>query len=455
VFRGRGRLTGGLVLLETVTAVQLLIVITIMPVVARDLGGLRFYGLAFAAAAIAAIVALPATGQTADRWGPARALSVVLVVFVAGTILAAAAPSMLVFVIGRFLQGWGLGAQYAVSLGAVAQTYPDEFRPRVLALLSAAWVIPSLIGPSIGALIAATLGWRWAFIASLPFVAVAAWMVLPELAHLRRAPSGALDRVGVRWLVQLAVGAAALLYGLTVLRWWTAPLAAAGLALLIPALRRVLPSGSFTARRGLPAAASASFLVAFAFFGMDGFIPLMLTGVRGRSVAVAGLVITLASVAWSLGSWWQSRVAARRSRAALTGVGTVLILAGSAAMVAGLAQSVPLVLPYLGWTVAGFGMGVAYPTITLVGMEQAPPGRQTQSIASVQLSEALGAALGPGLGGCAVALAASLDASVAAGLTGAFAVCVAAGLLLLPVATRLPDPGASERLARGPAAGPA
>jgi MFS family permease len=380
VFRGRGRLTGGLVLLETVTAVQLLIVITIMPVVARDLGGLRFYGLAFAAAAIAAIVALPATGQTAiggvrpgrSRW--------CWPVFVAGTILAAAAPSMLVFVIGRFLQGWGLGAQYAVSLGAVAQTYPDDYRPRVLALLSAAWVVPSLIGPSIGALIAATLGWRWAFIASLPFVAVAAWMVLPELAHLRRAPSGALDRVGVRWLVQLAVGAAALLYGLTVLRWWTAPLAAAGLALLIPALRRVLPSGSFTARRGLPAAASASFLVAFAFFGMDGFIPLMLTGVRGRSVAVAGLVITLASVAWSLGSWWQSRVAARRSRAALTMVGTVLILAGSVAMVAGLAQSVSLVLPYLGWTVAGFGMGVAYPTITLVGWNRRrPAGRRSPS----------------------------------------------------------------------------
>jgi MFS family permease len=442
VFRGRGRLTGGLVLLETVTAVQLLIVITIMPVVVEDLGGLRLYGWAFAAAGIAAIVALPVTGQTADRWGPARALTMVLGVFAAGTVLAAAAPTMPVFIVGRFLQGWGLGAQYAVSLGAVAQTYPEAYRARVLALLSAAWVVPSLIGPSFGALIAGTIGWRWAFVASLPFAAVAAWLVLPELRGLPRAPSGAVDRVGARWLVQLAAGAAALLYGLTELSWWTAPLAVGGIVLLVPALRRVLPRGTFVARPGLPAAAAASFLVAFAFFGMDGFIPLMLTQVRGRSIALAGLVITFASVAWSVGSWWQSRMTVRRSRAGLTALGDALILLGSGAMVAGLATGVPLLLPYVGWTVAGFGMGIAYPTITLVSMEQAPAGRQTQSIASVQLSEAMGAAVGPGLGGCAVALATSAGGSVSAGLAGAFALCLAAGLVLLAMTPRLPSPGA-------------
>jgi MFS family permease len=440
VFRGRGRLTGGLILLETVTAIQLLIVITVMPVVVKELGGLRLYGWAFAAAGIAAIVALPATGQWADRWGPARALSVVMTIFVAGTVLASLAPSMPVFVVGRFLQGWGLGAQYAVSLGAVAKTYPDEYRPRVLALLSAAWVIPSLIGPSLGAVIATTAGWRWAFAVSLPFVAVAMWLVLPELRRLPSTPAGAVDRVAVRWLVQLAAGTTALLWGLTELTWWSIALVVGGALLLLPALRRILPRGTFRARRGLPAAAAASFLVAFAFFGMDGFIPLMVTDVRGRTVAAAGLVITLASVAWAVGSWWQSRVAGRRTRSGLVAGGDAMVLAGSAAMAAGLATGVPLALPFLGWTLAGFGMGVAYPTITLVSMEQAIEGRQTQSIASVQLSEALGAALGPGLGGCAVALAASAGASLTTGLAGAFALCLAAGILLLAVCRRLPSP---------------
>jgi len=133
VFRDRGRLTVGLILLESVTAVQLLIVVTIMPVIVAELGGLRLYGLAFSASALAAMISLPATGRAADRWGPARALVVVVGIFVVGTVLAAAAPSMPLFIVGRFLQGWGLGAQYAVSLGAVAKTYPEAHRPRVLA----------------------------------------------------------------------------------------------------------------------------------------------------------------------------------------------------------------------------------------------------------------------------------------------------------------------------------
>src|SRR5439155_14640980 len=93
-------------------------------------------------------------------WGPARALVVVVGIFVVGTVLAAAAPSMPLFIVGRFLQGWGLGAQYAVSLGAVAKTYPEAHRPRVLALLSGAWILPSIFGPSFGALLASTVGRR-------------------------------------------------------------------------------------------------------------------------------------------------------------------------------------------------------------------------------------------------------------------------------------------------------
>jgi MFS family permease len=224
IFRTRGRLTLGLILLESVTAVQLLIVITIMPVIVGDLGGLRLYGLAFGASALAAIIALPATGRAADRWGPARALAVVLGIFLVGTLVAATAVSMPIFIAGRFLQGWGLGAHYAVSLGAIARIYPGAHRARVLALLSAAWVVPSLAGPSVGALLASTVGWRWSFFASIPFVGFASWLTLPELAGLPPATTD-VRPVPFARLLQLAVGAGALLYALTTYAWWTFPLA--------------------------------------------------------------------------------------------------------------------------------------------------------------------------------------------------------------------------------------
>jgi MFS family permease len=439
VLRERGRLTVGLVLLESVTAVQVLIVITIMPVIAHDLGGLRLYGWAFSASTLAAMVSLPATAHWGDQWGPAPALVATLSIFVAGTILAAAAPTMLVLVAGRFLQGWGLGASWAVSLGAVAKTYPWTHRPRVLALMSAAWVVPGLVGPTIGAIFARTVGWRWAFLASLPVLVVATWMAVPELGRLPRVRSNAAP-VPLRWVLQLGVSAAALLAALTGFHWWSVPTALVAIAVLIPALRRILPEGTLRARPGLPSAVAAMFLLSFAYIGVDGFVPLLLTGVRHQSVAMGGLVVTLAAVAWAGGTWWQSRAVSKRSRGTLVSVGTALVLAGSAGVWAGLLRDMPLAVVYVAWTVGGLGMGVAYPTLSLVAMEQAERGGETQAVAAITLTETFGAALGPGLGGSAIAIATGAGASLAVGLSGAFGLAVLMGAALLLLTGRLPNP---------------
>jgi MFS family permease len=442
VLRHRGRLTVGLILLETVTAVQLLIVITVLPVVVRDLGGLRFYGWALSASPLAAMIALPATGRLTDRRGPATALSIVLTIFVAGTLVAASAQNMALLILGRFLQGWGLGAQYAVSMGAVAKTYPDAHRPRIIALLTAAWVVPGVVGPPLGALIAATVGWRWAFLVSLPFVVVAAALVLPEL---RRTPLTALDpaddaqEVGLGWLLLLALGAGALLVALTSFHPWTAPLVVAGLAVLIPALRHILPPGSLSARRGLPAAVAAAFLLSFAFFGVDGFVPLLLQRVRGQSVAVAGFVVTLSAVAWTAGTWWQARVVSRRSPGSLIAIGATLITVGAAGVWLTILPSVPVFVVYVAWTIGGLGIGIGFPTIPLVAMSQAEPGHEASVVSSAALSDTFGAAVGPGLAGSAVALAASAGSTLSVGLSLGFAIVIAGGLLLFPVARRFPS----------------
>src|SRR5439155_11921466 len=146
----------------------------------------------------------------------------------------------------------------------------------VLALLAAAWVVPGLLGPSFGALVASTIGWRWAFFAVIPMMGLAAVLVFPGLARLP-AVERANAPTGIRWPIQLAVGAAALLGGLTILSWWTLPLVAAGLALTLPALRHLVTGDSPESRRSLAWALAAGFLLGFSFFATDGFVPLMLT----------------------------------------------------------------------------------------------------------------------------------------------------------------------------------
>lgn len=437
VFAGaRGRLIAGLLILEALIAVEALVVVTIMPAVRTDLGSIHLYGWTFSAYALATFATIPVAGRAADRYSPLPILSMGLVVYAVGLLAAASAPTMFVLLAGRFLQGCGAGALYAVSLGIVAKTFPERLRPRVLALLASMWILPGLFGPPFGAVLASTVGWRWAFIAPLPLLALATALVLPAIGG-SRAGLKEDERVPVRWPLQLMIGAGLFLAGLTEASWWSLPLVAGGLAVGLPALARIVPTGSFTARPGIPAATAAAFLLSAAFFAVEGFIPLMLTETQGLSVARAAVVVTLGTVNWSLGSWWQSRRANRVRPGRLVALGTGLVLAGALAVGSGLLDAWIGVV-YAGWTVAGFGMGIAFPTIPLAVMNAAGAGEEAGELSSALLMDMLGVAIGAGLAGASIAIAESAGWSLEIGLGGAFVVAAAAALTLLPVARRLP-----------------
>src|SRR5438874_39536 len=152
-------LTTGLVLTTTFIAVEALAVLTIMPRVAHDLGGLSLYGWVFSGFMLASLVGAVAAGRDADRVGPARPYLAGLALFAAGLAVAGLAPSMAVLVVGRCLQGLGAGAVPAIAYVAIGRSMPDSLRPRMMAMLSTAWVIPGLIGPVVSAEVARAAGW--------------------------------------------------------------------------------------------------------------------------------------------------------------------------------------------------------------------------------------------------------------------------------------------------------
>ena len=74
---------------------------------------------------------------------------------------------MPVLLLGQFLTGAGGGGLRDVGRH-VREAYPDHMRARVLALMASMWILPGLLGPPLGALIASTVGWRWAFLTPYP-----------------------------------------------------------------------------------------------------------------------------------------------------------------------------------------------------------------------------------------------------------------------------------------------
>jgi MFS family permease len=443
----RRRLTSGLVLIVSLTAFEALAVATALPVAIGDIGGVRFYGWAFSSFMLANLVGIQAAGEAADRHGAQRPFAAGSALFAAGLLTAGLSPGILVFIAGRVLQGFGAGAISSAAYVAVARAYPSGARPRMLAVLSSAWVIPGMVGPAAAGALTHLFGWRSVFLSLLPLVAAALLLAAPPLHRLAAAGGDHDPAARTGPAVRLAVGTGLALWAIEALPALTAWLAfVVGVVVAVPGFRRLLPAGVTRARAGLPAAVATLGLASAAFFGAEAYVPLALTAVRGQSMLVAGAALTAATLCWTAGTWVQERLVHRLNRRALACSGLLLIIAGVVGTSAVLAASVPVELGPIMWGVAGLGMGVAYPTAMLVALEGASRGREGESSAAMQLANVFGTALGTGMGGGLLALAASAGYPTAIGIGAADAFALAVGLVGLGAAGRLPRAAAAEHL---------
>ena len=315
----------------------------------------------------------------------------------------------------------------------------------MIAIIQSAWVVPGLVGPALAGYVAQESSWRWTFLALAPLLPLAALAVAGPMNRLGRPPLDVERSSGkarsLLYSVQLAVGAALLLAALGAghMLFGAAALLGGG-ALTVMAMRRLLPAGTLSAQPGPAAAIAMLGLISVAFFGVEAFVPLAVSSLRGAGTLVGGLALTAAAVTWAAGSWVQARLANRASRRVLTAAGVVLIAAGigieAAVPVTALA---PTWLAALGWAVSGLGMGIAFSTATLSVIENAAPGTEGAASSSVQLAEALGIGLGTGIAGAVVAMSAATSIGLAPGIATADLLMLVACGLALAVVPRTPE----------------
>ena len=437
-------LSVGILLSITAIACEGMAVATIMPSAALDIGGLDAYGWAFSGFMLASLVGAINAGQAADRGDPCAPARIGFAAFSLGLVVAAVAPSWPVLLLGRGLQGFGAGGLSAIAYVAVARGYPERLRPRLLALLSSAWIMPALLGPALAGQVAEHASWRLVFVGVLPPVAVGAWMLLPSLARLPEATGASVDTRRVVASVRLATGAGLVLLAVGLQTLLAAVIVGAlGVVLAAPALRALLPSGTFTGRTGLPAAVAVRGLLAFGFFGSEALMPLGLSTQRSLPPSLVGLSLTAGALAWVLGSWVQDRAESRSAgsvpeRAIRVAAGLLLIAIGIAGVGAAvLSPNLPVELVVVAWGIGGLGMGVAYPASTLTALGMAPGGQEGLAAASLQVAETVGIATGTGAAGALLTVAVHLDRSMSDGLAWGFLLAVVAILLALPAAARL------------------
>lgn len=392
--------TAGIVLLVTLTAFERMGVNTAMPRIVASLHGGDLYAWPFLAFLVASVVSTVLVGQVCDQRGPARVFLAGPVLFLAGLLVSGMAPSMLVLLAGRVLQGMGAGAQTVVSTVVIGLVYPERDRPAAFGAVSAAWVLPALIGPTVAGVVTERFGWRMVFLGLVPLVMIGV-VLLMRVA--RRLPphqgTGLAPRRGRRAAAFAAAG------GVAGLSWaaqrpspWTIALGVLSLAALVPAQRVLLPAGTLRARRGLPVTILARGLLAGAYFACVAYVPLTLTGAHGFGPVLAGVPLTVGSLGWATASAWQGRHG-DLPRERLLRLGFALIAIG----VAVLAFTAPtwgpawLTLPAL--AVAGAGMGLGVSSVSVLTLAASTPHERGVNSAAMWLCDQLGAAVFVGLGG--------------------------------------------------------
>lgn len=174
-----------------------------------------------------------------DKWGRSRVFVVGLGLFAVGATATALAPSAVLLIVARALEGIGVGLLGAMSLALVLPEFPEERRGLAIGAWGGSGALAAVLAPAGGAVIVDSLGWRWAFAALVPISVLAAvlgWRMLPNTKVATRsqldllglasiatmiAATATLVSLGNSWgwtsggalvLLGLAIGAAALSY---------------------------------------------------------------------------------------------------------------------------------------------------------------------------------------------------------------------------------------------------
>lgn len=449
----RRALTVGLVLTITLVAFEALAISTVMPQVARELGGIELYGWVFSSFFLGSLIGIVVVGGTIDRHGLALPFAAGLGLFGIGLLAGGLAPSMPVLVAARLVQGLGAGTIPPIAYVAIGRSLPEDLRPHMFATMSTAWILPGVVGPAIAATIGQILSWRFVFLGLIPLIALAGALTLGALRAVVAAPddadaeagASAANRARLPLAIQVAAGAGLVTAGLTAGELWASVLLVGiGLPIGIHALRRLTPPGTLRAQPVLPAAILLRGLLTFMFFGVDAFVPLALVEWRGLSLTEAGIALTAATIVWTAGSWTQARGSSIWPSYRFVQAGFAFALVGLSGFMLVLRQDVswPVAIPT--FALAGFGMGLAYSPTALIVLREASPESQGSASSALSLTDSLGTALGTGVAGAIIAAGVRASGQPVPGLAIAFAVALAVGFVGLLLTTRLHRPAAVD-----------
>jgi len=217
-----------------------------LPTIGRDLGQVHNLPWLITAFLIASTALTPLYGKFADIHGRRAAMLIGISVYMVGSLVCAAAPTMLILICGRMVQGCGAGGLVVTANMVLGDIAPARERGRYYTYFSIAFMTAGGAGPALGGWISEHLHWPMIFLWNFPLCAVAIAIALTVLRRLpRRERSHRLDIIGAV-LVIAASSSFMLALNLGGIRYpWLSPPLIPVAILADPAARLAIAAHSF------------------------------------------------------------------------------------------------------------------------------------------------------------------------------------------------------------------
>lgn len=384
-------------------AADTLVTATIMPSVAREIGGHQYFGWSVAAYLMGSIVAGACSGKLAQGLGLRRATVLAGAVYVAGCALGALAPEFFTFILGRLVQGLGAGAVVALCYVAITALFPKSLWPKVYGAVAGVWGGATLLGPMLGGAFAAAGFWRgafWSFVVQgIVFVAAVAVM-LPREAGARSAA-----RIPSRQLLLLVVGVsligAAGVAASPAVAGACAVLGAAAMAAMLAVNRaspdRLLPRATSDLSTATGLGLLTMFACEAAAIGFTVYGPAFIQARHAVSPLTAGYVTGAIAAGWTVCALLIGGLKAEREALAIRG-GSLLILAAVGAAALAVTRGGL-------WTTAGAflavgcGFGLCWAFLARRAIAGAPADEQALASSAAPTVQLIGGAAGSAAAG--------------------------------------------------------
>jgi MFS family permease len=379
---------------------------SLLPSAIADIGGERFYAWNTTIFLLASVMSSVLVGRLLQAMSSRGAYVVALGLFTAGTVVCAVAPSMVVLLAGRAVQGAGGGLVAGLGYAVIRSALPSRLWGRGTALISAMWGVGTFLGPVLGGAFAGLGAWRLAFV-SLAAVSLLVGLLVPKVLAATRSES---EREVFPFMALVLLSLAALVVSVASL---TGTVLISGLGVVAGVVLlvvfwlheqrgsvRILPSATFGRGSPLPWIYATIALLAIGST-TETFVPLFGQRLAGLSPLVAGFLGAALAAGWTVGE-------IPSANAAKPATIRRVLVAGPAVLVIGLALTAGLQQEQTsGWLaglwagtllIAGAGIGMAWPHLASSAMsgvtDDAEGDKASAAINTVQLvANAFGASL--------------------------------------------------------------